>query len=104
MYLSTLQVLDEPGDPTGSARLLADGAQLLIPLAGVLDPEVERERLIKRIGEVEEAVSRGERKLANEAFVSKAPAPVVDRERDRLAALKEEAASLAEQLGELGFG
>jgi valyl-tRNA synthetase len=76
----------------------------LIPLAGVLDPEVERARLIRRIGEVEETASRSERKLANEAFVSNAPAAVVERERDRLAALKEEAASLAEQLGELGLG
>jgi len=100
--ISTLEVLDEPGDPTGCARLVADGAQLLIPLAGVLDPDAERGRLSKRIAEIEAEAARREAKLANEAFLAKAPAEVVEKERERLAALKEEEATLGAQLGELG--
>jgi valyl-tRNA synthetase len=100
--VSTLAVLDEPGDPTGCARLVADGAQVLIPLAGVLDPEVERSRLSKRIAGIEQQAARSEGKLSSEGFVSKAPPEVVERERSRLAALKEEAAALFSQLEELG--
>jgi valyl-tRNA synthetase len=100
--VSTMDVLEEPGDPTGSARILVDGAELLIPLAGLFDPEVERSRLAKRIAEVEEERERRERKLSNEGFLSKAPAQVVEKERDRLSGLKEEAAALATQLDELG--
>jgi valyl-tRNA synthetase len=100
--ISTLDVLDEPGDPTGCARLVADGARLLIPLAGVLDPDVERSRLARRIAEVEAATSRSEAKLGNGSFVSKAPANVVEKERKRLAALRDEAAALAAQVEELG--
>jgi len=100
--VSTLEVSDEPPDPTGSARLVVDGAQLLIPLAGVLDPEVERTRLSKRLAEIDAESAVFERKLANEAFLSKAPSEVVEKERNRLAALKEEAATLAAQLAELG--
>ncbi len=100
--VSTLDILGEPGDPSGCARLMADGAQLLVPLAGVLDPEAERARIRKRRAEVEAEGARSEAKLGNEGFVAKAPAEVIERERGRLAAAKEEAASLADQLAELG--
>ncbi len=100
--ISTLDVLDRPGDPAGSARLSADGAQLLIPLAGVLDPEVERARIGKRLAEIEAAAARSEGKLSSQGFVAKAPAAVVEEERRRLAEAKEEAVTLAAQLDELG--
>jgi valyl-tRNA synthetase len=100
--VSTMEVLAEPGDPTGSARLVVDGAQVLIPYAGVLDPEAERARISKRIGEVGSDVARAEAKLLNERFVTKAPPEVVEKERARLAELKEETAALAAQLEELG--
>jgi valyl-tRNA synthetase len=100
--VSTLEMLADPGDPTGCARLTADGAQLLVPLAGVLDPEVERARLSKRLAEIDREAAAAEKKLANEGFLSKAPAEVVEKERRRVEALKEEAASLGAQLAELG--
>jgi valyl-tRNA synthetase len=100
--ISTLEVLHEPGDPTGCATLVTDGAQMLIPLAGVLDPVVERGRLVRRIEEVGSEVARREAKLSGEGFVAKAPSAVVEKERERLLALKEEAATLAAQLDELG--
>ena len=100
--VSTLEIMDEPDDASGCASLVVDGAQMLIPLAGVLDPDVERARLARRIEEVEAESARRAAKLSAEGFVSKAPPAVVDRERERLAGLKEEAASLAAQLDELG--
>jgi valyl-tRNA synthetase len=100
--LSALEVLDERGDPTGSARLVADGAQVLIPLAGVLDLDVERARLSKRLSQIEAQTAEVGKKLANEGFASKAPEEVVQKERNRLAALQEEAAALATQLDALG--
>ena len=100
--VSTLDLLDEPGDPTGCARLVADGARILVPLAGVLDPEVERDRLSRRITEVEAEAGRSAAKLAREGFLAKAPPDVVARERRRLDTLKEESAALAAQRDELG--
>jgi valyl-tRNA synthetase len=100
--LSVLELLQAPGDPAGSARLVADGAQFLVPLAGVLDPDVERARLSKRISEIEADLARVEAKLANDAFIRGAPAEIVNKERAKLATLKEEAAALTAQLEELG--
>jgi valyl-tRNA synthetase len=100
--LETLEILDEPGDPTGCAPLTADGAQVLIPLAGVLDVDAERARLSKRLVGIEEAAAKSEAKLSNDGFLQKAPADVVEGQRRLLAALKEEAALLEAQLQELG--
>jgi valyl-tRNA synthetase len=100
--LSALEILSTPGDPVGCARLVADGAQLLVPLAGVLDLDVERARLSKKISEIEANRARAEAKLASDAFVRGAPGEIVDKERSRLAALQEEAAALSAQRDALG--
>ena len=99
--ISTLEVADEPLDARGSARLMADGAQIVIPLAGVLDLDVERRRLSKRLVEIQADIARAEAKLGNEAFVAKAPPEVVRKEQERMSSFKDEAASLSAQLAEL---
>ena len=100
--LSALEVLDHEVDPAGCAVLAAGQAQLLVALAGVLDPEVERARLRKGQAQVEAERARVEAKLANPDFLAKAPREVVEKERGRLAGLDEEAAALRAQLEELG--
>jgi len=100
--LSTLDLMRAPGDPSGCARLVADGAQLLVPLAGVFDSDMERARLSKRIAAVKADAARIEAKLANDAFVRRAPGDIVEKERARLSGLKDEAAGLSAQLEELG--
>ena len=64
--------------------------------------EVERGRLAKRVASIEADLAKGEAKLAGEGFVSRAPVNVVEKERRKVAALKEEAATLAAQIEELG--
>ncbi|HEX6208312.1 MAG TPA: valine--tRNA ligase [Actinomycetota bacterium] len=94
----------EASSPSGSARLHVQGAEVFIPLEGVLDPEAECDRLRSRIEALGEEAGKAERKLANEGFVTKAPAEVVEEQRRRLTRLKEEEAALREQLDELGCG
>jgi len=100
--LSTLDVAGEAPESVGTARLVADGAAVFIPLAGVLDLDVERGRLERRLADVERLITRAASKLTNDDFVSKAPAAVVEQERARLDEATREQAALAEQLGELG--
>jgi valyl-tRNA synthetase len=100
--VSELEVLTEPADRSGSAHMLVDGTEVLISLAGVLDLEVERARLSKRMAEVDQAIDASEQKLAGRGFLSKAPPEVVAKERERLSALSDESAALADQLEELG--
>jgi valyl-tRNA synthetase len=102
--LESLEVTGEAGalDPTGSARLVVQGTEVVVPLAGVLDPSVECERIRRRLLDLDGDTVRAERKLANEGFLSKAAAHVVDAERRKLEDLKEERAALEAQLAQLG--
>jgi valyl-tRNA synthetase len=55
-----------------------------------VDLDVERQQAAKRLETLRGEVKRAEGKLSNERFVSKAPADVVQGERDKLDALKRE--------------
>ena len=97
-----LERLDDGAASPGSARLLVQGAEVLIPLEGVLDTAAECDRIRKRLGSLEADTARAQGKLSNEGFTAKAPADVVQGERDKLAALRDEEAVLRAQLDELG--
>ncbi|HYH28682.1 MAG TPA: valine--tRNA ligase [Actinomycetota bacterium] len=102
--VSSLEVAG-PGtdvDAGGSARLMVEGAEVLIPLAGVLDPATECERLRKRIEGLGADAAKVRGKLSNDGFTSKAPSHVVEKERRKLDELDEELAALEGQLTELG--
>jgi len=58
-------------------------SQVFLPLGGLVDLERERERLRNELSETEALLSRSRGKLANPGFLSKAPADVVRRERER---------------------
>lgn len=90
---------DAPSEGVASAVL--DNAQVLLPLAGMIDMEVERKRLTGQLDEAESEIKRMEGKLANEQFRSKAPAEVVGREESKLEAAKTRASGLKERLAEL---
>jgi len=66
------------------------------------DVAAERERLNKELEKIEKEISNGQRQLANEGFLAKAPAAVVEgiRRRQReLAVLREKTASKLKELG-----
>ena len=88
----------EAGDsaPESATALLGD-MKLLIPLAGLIDKEAENARLSRELEKKSGELERCEKKLANASFVDKAPAAVVDKERDRASELQSAIASLEEQ-------
>ena len=71
-----------------------------LPLAALVDLDAERERLSSKLAELEARIARSENLLAGE-FAIKAPAQVVQRERDKLAELLDEQATLKERLAAL---
>jgi valyl-tRNA synthetase len=76
-------------------------AQVVLPLAGMIDLDAERARLSKQLAEAEAQAGRIETKLANKTFREKAPAAVVAREEERLAAARARFEGLRERLAEL---
>ena len=66
-----------------------------------VDAAAEAQRISKEIARLEGETAKAEAKLANESFVARAPAQVVEQERKRLADFRATAAKLTEQLQKL---
>jgi len=98
----SVSVVDFVDHDLVAARGLAAGVQIALPLEGLLDFDAERERIGKELAKVDKELTARNRKLANQAFTSRAPAEVVDKERalqDELALRKER---LQKNLANLG--
>ncbi|WP_149013746.1 class I tRNA ligase family protein, partial [Escherichia coli] len=102
-FLQTLARLESitvlPADDKGpvSVAKIIDGAELLIPMAGLINKEDELARLAKEVAKIEGEISRIENKLANEGFVARAPEAVIAKEREKLEGYAEAKAKLIEQ-------
>jgi valyl-tRNA synthetase len=92
----------EPGvEPPESALALVGDMQILIPMAGLIDKDAELKRLDKEIARLEGDVTRTQAKLANPSFVDKAPAAVVQKERERMAESQAAIGNLRGQRGKI---
>ncbi len=91
-------MLDGARDEVGASAVLRSGAELFVPLGGVLDLERETRRLREELERLAGLQQATERKLENESFVSRAPAEVVERERDKLRNYGEQREKLAAKL------
>ncbi|SFN36021.1 valine--tRNA ligase [Xenorhabdus japonica] len=83
--LASVTVLAAGEEAPVSVTKLINGAEVLIPMAGLIDKDAELVRLDKEIEKLDKEISNIEVKLANEGFVSRAPEAVVAKERERLA-------------------
>jgi valyl-tRNA synthetase len=81
-----------------SAVALLGTLEILVPMAGLIEPTAELERLAKRQRKVEAELNKLEGKLANAEFARNAPADVVAKDRARLAELRTEIGQLAAQI------
>ena len=72
-----------PADTEGMVTLATANAAIYMPLADLVDVAKELERLAKEKEKAEQGLMRIEAKLSNENFVSKAPANVVEGQRQQ---------------------
>ncbi len=70
--------------PEGALQIITDCAAIYIPMQDIIDTEAEIARLEKELEKAEVDIARGEGKLANDSFVSRAPEAVVKAEREKL--------------------
>jgi valyl-tRNA synthetase len=85
LRVSELRVVDKL--PASDSPVAIAGPHRLMPHIEV-DPEAERGRIKKEIARLEGEIAKARAKLANESFVQRAPASVVQQERDRLEAFQ----------------
>jgi valyl-tRNA synthetase len=95
------------GDPlpeAGANAVLKDGTSLYIALGDLVDLKKECERLGAEFARLSQLIQSQESKLGNQNFVSRAPAEVVAKEREKLASMQQQVASIAEKRQQLGCG
>ena len=87
-YLRTLGRIESISrietEPDDAVIALAGEMTLLVPLADLIDPQAELQRLEKELDRLNRDKQRIAEKLANKNFVDRAPADVVNKERQRL--------------------
>ena len=67
-----------------SATALVGEMEVLVPMAGLIDKDAELKRLDKELDRLQKEIGRLEGKLGNEKFTAKAPADVVEKEKEKL--------------------
>ncbi|MCU6711084.1 valine--tRNA ligase [Paenibacillus sp. J5C_2022] len=87
--------------PDKAMTAIVTGAELYLPLAGLIDITQEIARLEKELAHLNSEVQRVEKKLANEGFVSKAPAKVIDEERAKMKDYAEKRDKVLQRIAEL---
>ncbi len=85
----------------GAVSIVTPAATIYIPMGELVDFEAERARLNKERETAQKSLSQCEAKLANEGFVSKAPAEVVEKQKRIAAELRDKIAMIDSQLKNL---
>ena len=82
---SAVTLIDpQTANPEKSASAVTEPCELFMPLGELVDVEKELKRLEKDLKGVEGEIARARGKLANAGFVAKAPAHLIEAEREKL--------------------
>ncbi|HEY4214383.1 MAG TPA: valine--tRNA ligase [Steroidobacteraceae bacterium] len=99
--LEHVTILEADAPVPQSATGLVGELILLVPLAGLIDAAAEIERLTKQVARHQQDLTKMRAKLGNENFVRNAPPDVVAKDRERVAELERNIASLSAQIEKL---
>ncbi len=103
-YLTRLAGIEKPRTLAAaqaapiSAVAFVGALEILVPMAGLIDPAAELDRLAKQQRKTDTDLRKMEGKLGNAEFARNAPAEVVAKDRQRLSELRTEMGQLAAQI------
>ncbi len=97
--LAGISSISFDGEAHGAEAMavLSTGAEVHVPLEGLIDLARERARLEKQALELEALVQRSRKRLGSGDFVKKAPDHVVEQARQKLQGLEEQLAKVNEK-------
>jgi valyl-tRNA synthetase len=99
--VTSLSIIEPGLRPPTSATAVVEGEEIFVPLEGVIDLDLERNRLRREIDRVTGMLKGIVAKLANPEFTEKAPPEVVGKEREKQAAFEANLVKLSRSLGQL---
>jgi valyl-tRNA synthetase len=92
----SVQIVESAERPAESAVAVLADAEVILPLEGLIDKQSECAKLRKSLSDLERQLAPLRAKLANEAFISRAPADVVEAQRTKLAELEAQRTAVAD--------
>ena len=99
---SALSFVESSAEVNGkTVSSVTEIAQIYVPLGELVDLEKEKARLSAEIERINAEIARAEGKLNNESFVSKAPAKLVEAEREKVKKYQDMKAKCEAQLADL---
>ena len=81
--IETIEMTEDSKKPSQSATAIVDNMEIFIPLKGIIDFDIEKKRLQKRIKELNNHLIGANSKLKNKEFLKRAPKNIVDREKEK---------------------
>ncbi len=96
-----VQIGQGQAKPKASAAVVVGASEVFVPLAGMIDLSVERDRLEKEISQKAGFLAGVQKKLSNEQFTGRAPADVVEKERQKAADAQAEIERLRANLADI---
>ncbi|MDD2272374.1 MAG: valine--tRNA ligase [Desulfuromonadaceae bacterium] len=87
--------------PEDASIQVAGDVQIYVPLKGLVDVAAEEERLLKEIGKIDKEIEMFSKKLESPAFVDRAPAEIVAKERQKLTDVNSKKLVLEESLDKI---
>ena len=85
----------------GAVQLVHEETTFIVLVGDLVDVAEEKSRLEREVARAEDEISKLEKKLANKSFIAKAPAEVVEDQREYLRAAQAQLAKLGEALERL---
>ncbi|MEH7384772.1 valine--tRNA ligase [Bacillus sp. JJ1521] len=98
---SELLIATDISSPDKAMTSVVTGAELFLPLEGLINIDEEIKRLEKELDRLDKEVDRVQKKLGNEGFVKKAPQKVIDEERAKEKDYVEKRETVRERIAEL---
>lgn len=99
--VSDLTIADGAARPPGSVAAGLSSIEIYLPLAGVVDIEAEKKRLGKDLEKISRECEKVEGRLKDARFTEKAPADVVEQERNRFDEMSDRKRRIARILEDL---
>ena len=99
--LETLTIQNAGRRPRSSATAVVNNATIFVDLEGIIDFDKESQRLAKEIHKLDSDLAAVDKKLSNPGFLSKAPADVIDKVKEKQSALLEKQQKLQLNLDRL---
>ena len=81
--IDKIEMTENAKKPVQSATAIVDNMEIFIPLQGIIDFDLEKKRLHKRINELKAHLSNVNKKLQNEDFLNRAPENIIAHEKEK---------------------